>query len=267
MSASKYRCHAQKLPHHPKNNNMQPYTETLETGIFFTMQPIAGGSFMMGSNEEEREKPIHEVTLSNFYICEHAVTQAVWQAIMGSNPSSFKDEQRPVERVSWLDAQEFIKKLNAWEAQHPNPLRPRGYYCLPTEAQWEYAARGGQQSEGFVYAGSDKLEEVGYYARNSANQTRRVGQLHPNELGLYDMSGNVYEWCQDEWHANYKGAPADGSAWQGKSNAKNENISRVVRGGSWYSVTDNCRVASRLNHYVNDRFNYLGFRLSRCLTL
>ncbi len=256
---------------------MQPYTETLETGISFTMQPVAGGSFMMGGDEAEREQPIHRVQLSDFYMCEHLVTQAVWECIMGSNPSSFKDEQKPVETVSWLDAQEFIKKLNAWEAQHPNDLRPRGYYCLPTEAQWEYAARGGQQSEGFnssfdkggqggfIYSGSDKLEEVGYYARNSAKQTRRVGQLHPNELGLYDMSGNVWEWCQDEWHDNYKGAPADGSAWESKS-AKNKYIDRVVRGGSWNNYPYLCRLAYRFNH-SNLHLNLIGFRLSRCLTL
>ena len=264
---------------------MQPYTEVLQTGISFTMLPVLGGSFMMGSKEEEREQPIHRVQVPDFYMCEHLVTQAVWQAIMGSNPSSFKDEQRPVERVSWLDAQDFIKKLNAWEAQHPKPLRPSGYYCLPSEAQWEYAARGGQSSfnkggqgglssfdkggqGGFRYAGSDKLEEVGYYDRNSAKQTRRVGQLHPNELGLYDMSGNVWEWCQDEWHGNYKGAPADGSAWEDKVNEKKENIRRVVRGGSWYYPPDGCRLAYR--NYGNDdydRNDNVGFRLSRCLTL
>ena len=246
---------------------MHPYTETLQTGITFTMRPVLGGSFMMGSDEHEREQPIHRVQIPNFYMCEHLVTQAVWAYFMGSNPSHFKDEQRPVEMVSWLDAQEFIKKLNAWEAQHPNFLRPRGYYCLPSEAQWEYAARGGQQSEGFVYAGSDKLEEVGYYDRNSAKQTRRVGQLHPNELGLYDMSGNVREWCQDEWHGNYKGAPADGSAWEDKVNEKKENIRRVVRGGSWFLNPFNCRLAYRIRSHDHFRYYNFGFRLSRCLTL
>ena len=246
---------------------LQAYTETLPGGVQFTMLPVMGGSFMMGSDEGESEQPIHRVQLSDFYMCEHPVTQAVWAYFMGSNPSHFKDEQRPVEMVSWLDAQEFIKKLNAWEAQHPNFLRPRGYYCLPSEAQWEYAARGGQQSEGFVYAGSDKLEEVGYYARNSAKQTRRVGQLHPNELGLYDMSGNVFEWCQDEWHGNYKGAPADGSAWEDKVNEKKENIRRVVRGGSWFLNPFNCRLAYRIRSHDHFRYYNFGFRLSRCLTL
>ena len=246
---------------------MHPYTEELQTGISFTMRPVLGGSFMMGSDERESEQPIHRVQVPDFYMCEHLVTQAVWEAIMGSNPSHFKDEQRPVEMVSWLDAQDFIKKLNAWEAQHPNPLRPRGNYCLPSEAQWEYAARGGQQSEGFVYAGSDKLEEVGYYDRNSAKQTRRVGQLHPNELGLYDMSGNVREWCQDEWHSNYKGAPADGSAWEDKINEKKENTLRVVRGGSWYNDANDCRLAYRYYNYASNRLNNIGLRLSRCLTL
>ena len=254
---------------------MHPYTEELQTGISFTMQPIAGGSFMMGSNEDGNEQPIHRVQLSDFYMCEHLVTQAVWEYIMGSNPSGFKDEQRPVEEVRWLDAQAFIKKLNAWEAQHPNPLRPRGYYCLPSEAQWEYAARGGQQSEGFIYAGSDKLEEVGYYALNSANQTRRVGQLYPNELGLYDMSGNVWEWCQDEWHDNYKRAPADGSVWESndangsvwESNDVKKNILRVIRGGSWNDLPNDCRLAYRYWYFDLNRNDLIGFRLSRCLTL
>ena len=247
---------------------MKKYTETLPDGTTFTMLPIQGGSFMMGSNESDREQPIHRVTVPDFYLCEHLVTQAVWQAIMGNNPSHFKGKQKnPVENVSWHDVQAFIEKLNAWEKTHPNTDRPPGYYCLPSEAQWEYAARGGNLSQGFTYAGSNHLDEVGYYDRNSAQQTRPVGLLYPNELGLYDMSGNVWEWCQDEWHKNYEGAPTDGSA---KGNTKDTiiikmgNILRVVRGGSWLNNPLNCPVSCRRssNHY-----DPMGCRLSRCLTL
>lgn len=246
---------------------MNKYTETIAEGITFTMLPIQGGSFMMGSNEYDKEKPIHRVTVPDFYLCEHLLTQAVWQAIMDNNPSSFKGKQNPVEQVSWIDAQAFIEKLNAWEKAHPNRNRPPGYYCMPSEAQWEYAARGGHLSQGFTYAGSNHLDEVGYYDRNSARQTRPVGQLYPNELGLYDMSGNAWEWCQDEWHDNYKGAPTDGSAWQEQKDIKNKNIFRVVRGGSWNDSPSNCRVSFRNWYHGSNHYYYIACRLSRCLTL
>lgn len=246
---------------------MKKYTETLPNGTTFTMLPIQGGNFMMGSNDYNNEKPIHRVTVPDFYLCEHLVTQAVWQAIMGKNPGHFKGEQNPVECVRWSDVQTFIDKLNAWEKAHPNPNRPRGYYCLPSEAQWEYAARGGNLSQGFTYAGSKHLDEVGYYDRNSAQQTRPVGQLYPNELGLYDMSGNVWEWCQDEWHENYQGAPTDGSAWQEKINIQNKNTNRVVRGGSWLYNPYYCRVSARARDGDHVGNYNLGCRLSRCLTL
>ena len=238
---------------------MEKYTETIANGITFTMLPIQGGNFMMGSNDYNNAKPIHRVTVPDFYLCEHLVTQAVWQAIMGKNPSRFSGcDQCPVEQVSWDDIQKFLQKLNALTGK---------IYRLPTEAEWEYAARGGNQSKGYKYAGSDYLDKVGYYDRNSKRQTQPVGQLYPNELGLYDMSGNVWEWCQDEWHGNYQGAPTDGSAWQEKINIQNKNTIRVIRGGSWISNPNYCRVADRLrysDHYANDNF---GCRLAWCPTL
>ena len=247
-------------------NQMKKYTETIAKGITFTMLPIQGGSFMMGSNESDNEQPIHPVTVPDFYLCEHLVTQAVWQAIMGNNPSHFNGKQEnPVENVSWRDVQAFIEKLNAWEKAHPTD-RPRGYYCLPSEAQWENAARGGHLSQGFTYAGSNHLDGVGYYDRNSAHQTRPVGQLCPNRLGLYDLSGNVWEWCQDEWHHNYKDAPTDGSAWQEHENIK-LNISRIIRGGSWLDYAYRSRVSFRGMFNVSTYSFTIGCRLSRCLTL
>lgn len=237
------------------------FTETLPGGTQFTMLPIAGGNFMMGSDKHhDREKPVHRVQVPDFYLCQHAVTQAVWEAIMGNNPSYFQHPKRPVEQVSWLDAQAFIAQLNAWVQENPFDNRPSGHYCLPSEAQWEYAARGGQQSEGFLYAGSDDLGEVGYYEDNSAGITRYVGELYPNELGLYDMSGNIFEWCQDEWHDNYKGAPLNGSAWERK-NIEKEDTLRVVRGWSWFNSPDYCRVSYRDNDYAYNSVNDIGLRL------
>ncbi len=235
---------------------MHPYTETLEAGITFTMCPVAGGSFMMGGDEYENEKPKHRVELTDFYMCEHPVTQAVWECVMDSNPSYHKGPVRPVEQVSWNDAQEFIKKLNAWGKTHPNSSRPSGNYCLPTEAQWEYAARGGQQSEGFIYAGSNKLEEVGYYNRNNAGVTRPVGQLYANELGLYDMSGNVWEWCLD-WYSEdyYKNSPAQ------NPHGPETGSGRVLRGGSWRSIAQSCRVADRNFNPPDIRLSSIGFRI------
>lgn len=235
---------------------MHPFTETLKKDISFTMCPVAGGSFMMGSDEYQNEKPKHRVELTDFYMCEHPVTQAVWECVMDSNPSYHKDPVRPVEQVSWDDAQAFIKKLNAWKDKHPNSSRPSGYYSLPTEAQWEYAARGGQKSESFIYAGSSKLEEVGYYDRNSAGVTRPVGQLYANELGLYDMSGNVWEWCLDWYSADYyKNSPAQ------NPHGPETGSYRVLRGGSWRYYAQYCRVAYRYLITPDSRISYYGFRL------
>ena len=159
---------------------------------------VQGGTFMMGADASDNdaykdEKPAHQVTLSSYYICKYEVTQALWQEVMGSNPSRFKGDNLPVESVSWNDCQVFISKLNAMTGQH---------YRLPTEAEWEFAARGGNSSRGYKYSGSSTLSDVAWYGENSGNKTHLVGTKSPNELGLYDMIGNVREWCSD-WYGDY----------------------------------------------------------------
>ena len=215
---------------------------------------VEGGQFDMGGADEEAfgsEKPVHRVTLSSFYLGKYPVTQSVWTEVMENNPSHFKGNQRPVETVSWEDAQKFIGKLNNMTGKT---------YRLPSEAEWEYAARGGAllEGEGYLYAGSDKLKQVGWYDENSDGGIHEVGLKYPNELGLYDLSGNVWEWCQDQWHENYESAPDDGSAWEDRD----AGPSRVIRGGSWINFSRFCRVASRHLYEPAYRSTYLGFRLA-----
>ena len=190
---------------------------------------VSGGTFTMGATSEQGsdaydgEKPVHSVTLSSFYICKYEVTQALWKAVMGSNPSNWKGDDLPVETVSWDDCQTFIRKLNALTGKN---------FRLPTEAEWEFAARGGNNSRGYKYAGSNNIETVAWYDGNSGNKTHVVGTKSPNELGLYDMSGNVWEWCQDRY-GSYSGASQTNPT--GASSGSN----RVLRGGccgrsAWY---------------------------------
>ena len=206
------------------------------------MVPVKGGTFRFGDK--------HTVTVSDFMIGKYPVTQQQWREIMGNNPSHFKGDDLPVESVSWEDAQAFIQKLNERFPGHD--------FRLPSEAEWEYAARGGQLSKGYEYAGSNNLEEVGWYWGNSGKKTHPVGLKKANELGLYDMTGNVWEWCEDDWHDNYQGISTDGRAWK-SGDASDET---VLRGGSWYSIDDLCRVAIRYRNVRDDRFNFFGFRLA-----
>jgi formylglycine-generating enzyme required for sulfatase activity len=219
---------------------------------------VRGGTFTMGCTGEQGgdcydwEKPTHQVTVSDYYIGKYEVTQKEWRAVMGSDPLElrFKGcDNCPVERVSWEDIQQFLTKLNA---------RTGKTYRLPTEAEWEYAARGGSSSLGYKYSGSNNLDEVAWYDGNSGDKTHPVGQKKANELGLYDMSGNVWEWCSDDWHGNYTGAPTNGRAWIDSPRASG----RVRRGGSWGSGAQGCRVSIRYGYAPSDRYYGLGFRLA-----
>ncbi len=225
---------------------------TIIENLIANMVYVEGGTFTMGATSEQGsdahsdESPTHSVTLSNYYIGKYEVTQAEWAAVMGSNPSNFTgDDNLPVECVSWNDCQEFIKKLNAKTGLN---------FRLPTEAEWEYAARGGNKSRGYKYAGSNNIADVAWYGDNSGDKTHAVGTKQPNELGLYDMSGNVWEWCSD-WFGSYS------SASQTNPMGASSGSIRVHRGGSWYNDAWNCRV-SRRNDFNPDFRNYvLGLRL------
>jgi formylglycine-generating enzyme required for sulfatase activity len=201
---------------------LSSYAQTSSTEIEMVL--VKGGTFTMGCTAEQGsdcfdwEKPAHKVTLSDFYIGKYEVTQAQWIAVMGSNPSRFSDcENCPVEWVSWEDVQDFIQKLNTKTGLN---------YRLPTEAEWEYAARGGAQSWGYKYSGSNNVDEVAWFSDNSGKKTHPVGTKKANELGIYDMSGNVWEWCYD-WYGYYSS--------EAKTNPKGASSAslRVLRGGSW----------------------------------
>ena len=254
-----------------------PMEETLSDSVIFTvkgvefkMVKVEGGTFRMGATPEQGsdaydwEKPVHSVTLSDYYIGETEVTQELWQAVMGSNPSYFKgNSQRPVENVSWDDCQEFIKKLNRLTGRS---------FRLPTEAEWEYAARGGKHGEKHVYkySGSNNIDEVAWYWQNSGDKYlsgewngNRIDENnckpHPvktkkaNELGLYDMSGNVWEWCND-WYGDYQSSPQTNS----KGPATGED--RVLRGGSWNYDGGRVRVSDRGDILPDYRDGYDGLR-------
>ena len=221
--------------------------------LIANMVYVEGGTFTMGATSEqgsdvnEDEKPTHSVTLSSFSIGKYEVTQAEWQAVMGSNPSFFtSDDNLPVEQVCWDDCQTFITKLNALTGKT---------FRLPTEAEWEYAARGGNKSKGYKYAGSNNIGDVAWYDSNSGSKTHAVGTKQPNELGLYDMSGNVYEWCSD-WYGSYS------SPSQTNPTGASSGSNRVNRGGSWFSFAWYCRVSFRYCSSPGNRDDYLGLRLA-----
>jgi formylglycine-generating enzyme required for sulfatase activity len=236
-------------PNRAGASSLVPRTRTNQAGIEFVLIPP--GSFMMGStNGGDNEKPVHQVTISQaFYMGKYEVTQAQWQAVMGSNPSNFKDCAKcPVEQVSWDDTQKFIQRLNGMND---------GYtYRLPTEAEWEYACRAGTTGD---YAGT--LSEMAWYSENSGGQTHAVGGKQPNAWGLADMHGNVWEWCQDWYHETYYGAPTDGSAWL----SGGEQKYRVLRGSSWGNNALLSRSAYRNAFSPRFRHYYVGFRVAAVL--
>ena len=226
-------------------------------GVTFTMVAVEGGTFMMGATSEQGrdaesdEKPVHQVTLSSYYIGQTEVTQALWEAVMGKNPSEFKGDNKPVENVSWYDCQKFFKKLNKLTGKQ---------FRLPTEAEWEYACRGGKKSRGYKYSGSNTIDDVAWYndmvlyISNISNEIHRVATKSPNELGIYDMSGNVWEWCQD-WYDSYS------SNAQTNPTGASSGSSRVNRGGSWFNNAKFCRSSRRYNNSPDSRRGDLGLRL------
>jgi|AntRauTorcE11898_2_1112593.scaffolds.fasta_scaffold04834_3 formylglycine-generating enzyme required for sulfatase activity len=216
---------------------------------------VEGGCFDMGctieqSNCDDDEKPVHEVCVDDFYISKTEVTQKMWRKVMGNNHSRFDNcDNCPVENVSWKDVQEFIRKLNH---------KTNGNYRLPTEAEWEYAARGGKKSQDYKYAGSNDIGSVAWHFNNSGGKTHPVGQKQPNELGLYDMSGNVWEWCSDRYDSDYyKNSPRN------NPQGPNSGSARVYRGGCWRYGARYCRVAFRDRVSPGLTRSNLGFRLSR----
>ena len=258
--------------------------------IIRNMVYVSGGTFTMGANSEQEEEigdeigdeinydetPTHQVTLSSFSIGRHEVTQEEWKAVMGSNPSEFVGAQLPVENVSWNDCQKFIKKLNAITGKT---------FRLPTEAEWEFAARGGNKSKHYEYSGSNDLDEVAWYYENSGDKkitftwdidgnseedideqidlgieanhckTHQIMKKKPNELGIYDMSGNISEWCSD-WYGVYS------SSRQVNPKGASSGSSRVIRGGNLINLTNNCRVSSRGKSAPDNCYSNVGFRLA-----
>jgi formylglycine-generating enzyme required for sulfatase activity len=256
---------------------IKAHFESLPKGNGIELIHIPGGIFNMGSERSDREQPIHQVEVQDYYLGRFPVTNKQYLQFVeaaGQHEPEWMEEgseyniytgtddhykrisqaltadNHPIVGVSWLNAMAFCE----WLSQTSGKA-----YRLPSEAEWEYAARGGPHSQGLRYAGSNKLKEVGWYTTNSHGTTKAVGLKLPNELGLYDMSSNVWEWCADHWHGNYQGAPEDGSAWIAGGN---EDF-RVVRGGSW-SVNDNyCTVSCRDRSFTDNRLNNIGFRLAR----
>ena len=231
------------------HSQAQYFTENLGKGITLDMVYIPVGTFMMGSPEgegENNEKPQHEVTVQAFYMGKYPITQAQYQQVMGKNPSNFQGNERPVETVSWDDAVEFCQRLSQQTGTE---------YRLPSEAEWEYACRAGTTTK--YYFGDDITSDLANYSGN-VDETTAVGKYPPNAFGLYDMHGNVWEWCQDDWHGDYKNAPTDGSAW-----VSGENSTKVLRGGSWVNLPGYCRSASRYFYYFRRvyRIDFVGFRV------
>jgi formylglycine-generating enzyme required for sulfatase activity/uncharacterized caspase-like protein len=244
-----------------ENHQAKYFKEDLSNGITLEMVQIPGGSFMMGSPESEKdrstdgsESPQHEVNVPGFSMGKFVVTQEQYQQIMGNNPSSFSGAKRPVEKVSWKNAVEFCQKLSEKTGRE---------YRLPSEAEWEYACRGGTTTP-FHFGETITTELANYdgtytYASEPKGKylqkTTDVGSFPPNAFGLYDMHGNVWEWCQDDWHNNYIDAPKDGSGWTSRS-----GNTKLLRGGSWYYYPGNCRSAYRYHNYLST-FNHIGFRV------
>ena len=241
-----------------ETNQIQSFTEDLGNDIKLEMTAIPGGKFLMGTEDQEiarlckkydkeyfnREKPQHEVTVQSFQMGKYPITQAQYQQIMGENPSNFKGDKLPVESISWEDAVEFCHKLT---------IRKGTEYRLPTEAEWEYACRAGTTTP--YHFGKDITDKLANHG-GSVGQTTTVGLYRANAFGLHDMHGNVWEWCQDDWHDNYQDAPTDGRVW-----VLEKSSTKPIRGGSWSYDPLDCRSAIRFNDSRLNRFSDIGFRV------
>lgn len=249
-------------PNLSSNASGSTITIPVKDSISIEMVKVEAGTFMMGAtpemkNPESDEKPAHQVSLTkDYYLGKYEVTQALWQAVTGNNPSRFKNENLPVERVSWDDCIAFIAKLNAMTGRK---------FRLPTEAEWEYAARGGKKSCRFQYSGGENLTEYAWFDKNSEGKTHVVGTKLPNELGIFDMSGNVLEWCQD-WHQEWSNSRAFSSSVQTNPVCSIGKNGHVIRGGCWATNANYCRSSYR-NIFLysdgkNGRNSWVGFRLT-----
>ena len=228
----------------PRRNSSATGLSAELNKLINNMVYVSGGTFIMGGDESSDQTPTHSVTLSSYYICKYEVTQALWRAVMGSNPSKFKGDNLPVEQVSWNDCQTFINRLNNYTGRN---------FRLPTEAEWEFAARGGNYSRRYKYSGSNYIGDVAWYCDNS-DRTHPVGTKQANELGLYDMSGNVWEWCSD-WYGSYS------SYSQSNPTGATSGYGRVERGGSWCGLARYCCSSHRSYYAPGNSFDDLGLRL------
>ena len=229
------------------------YVENADCDLNMKMIYVEGGSFQMGGTAEQgkdaerNERPVHKVTLDSYYIAECEVTQAQWQKIMGNNPAHFKGANNPVECVGWKKVEEFCVKLSRMTGKT---------YILPTEAQWEYAARGGQKSQGYKYSGGSIADEVAWTSDNGGRKTHAVKQKKPNELGLYDMSGNVFEFCSDWFRDDYYASSPELNP-TGPSSSR----FRIMRGGCWGVPPLQARVSCRWGISTRYCDSFAGFRV------
>ena len=229
---------------------------------------VQGGTFQMGDkwgDGSDVEKPVHEVTVSDFYISKYEITQKQYEEIMGENPSYFIGDNLPVEKVTWYNAVDFCNKLSEREGLEPcytingtdvSCDFSKSGYRLPTEAEWEYAATGGINSKNTKYSGSNNVDEVGWYSDNSSNSTQEIGKKDPNELGIYDMSGNVWEWCWDWYDTSYYASSATTNP-----TGPEDGSSKVLRGGSWRNPAQSVRVSNRGDNYPSEIYYTYGFRI------
>ncbi|NMF57115.1 formylglycine-generating enzyme family protein [Pseudanabaena yagii] len=242
-------------PSDPLKRGDKAFRDDFGNGLYLEMVRIPSGKFMLGAppneiGKRDNETPLVEVQVAAFYIAKFAVTQEQWVTIIGNNPAHFRESlQAPMENISWIEAQDFCRRLTA--------RSPHAYaYRLPSEAEWEYACRAGTNTAYHFGDSPAQLADYAWFVDNSNKRSQPIGQKVPNPWGLYEMHGGVWEWCEDAWHDNFKGTPADGSAWiEGNSGR------RVRKGGSWSNEAKLCRSASRDWHWQGDRYNDIGFRV------